>query len=411
VCLFLGIIFWFALGFCKSVQSMVVVRALLGLGCSTGGVATAYLMALVPDETLREKVVGMQTKLSYLAASAGAGIGAMLFGLGGWEGLCAVMAALQLLQLVLGSMFWENVHAISDVVVEASGEGRRGAIHFMRHYSNRDIGPFLFLELINATVQAVFNACIVFVLVEQFSLDASEWMNLISQYCLFSLPFSLMAEFQIRMLGGYRRTILVANLSFGAVVLFLCFGPRNYYMAHTFLVLTFLDAAQSMSSTLLLQGQIPPELLNEVNGLVTAQNNLVMAVIVPLGGLLYDIHWNLPFLVVAGCLVVSCLILLTAPASECSDSPLSESLLHAPTLTFSPPTSPVSQVQKSPTLTVASPVAGTLAHFNVTLPPDSLSHQRGVKRPPPLIRAVTVSNPTADSVATPPDLVRSRSEP
>ena len=201
VCLLLGIIFWFALGFCKSVQSMVVVRALLGLGCSTGGVATAYLTALVPDETLREKVVGMQTKLSYLAASAGAGIGAMLFGLGGWEGLCAVMAALQLLQLVLGSMFWENVHAISDVVVEASGEGRRGAIHFMRHYSNRDIGPFLFLELINATVQAVFNACIVFVLVEQFSLDASEWMNLISQYCLFSLPLPLMAEFQIRMLG------------------------------------------------------------------------------------------------------------------------------------------------------------------------------------------------------------------
>jgi len=298
---------------------------------------------------------------------------------------------------------------------EAGGAGSKSTARILRHYWSRDMGPFLFLNLSDAVVGAVFNSCIVFVLVEQFSLDASEWMNLISQYCLLSLPFSLMAEAQIRLLGGYRRTVLLGNLLFGAVVVFLCFGPRNYYTAHTFLVLTVFEAAQSMSGTLLLQGQIPPELMNEVNGLITAQNNLVMAVIVPLGGLLYDVWWNLPFLVVAGCLVVSCLILVTAPASEDSEGsapPLSEPLLHAPSLlSVSPPTSPVSQPAMSPTRTVASPVVGALAHFNVTVLPDALPLASGVRSPPPLLRAASAWYPTVDLVAKPPDCARSRSEP
>jgi MFS family permease len=325
-----GIACWIGLGYCASFTSMLVMRALLGLGCATGGVSTAYIMTFAPDEQVRERAIGYQTKLLYLAAAAGAGVGSVLYGIGGWLGLCCVMAGIQAVELVAGFAFWkskedephsaqegeqgndENKQDGSEEPAESASKG--GWV--IRHYINPQIGPYLLVNFFDACCGAFFNAVIVFVLIEHFNYSEPEWMHLISIYCCLTLPFSLIAEKQIEWMGGYRATVLVSNFLFIGVVVFLCNAPVNFYSPFAFLVLTFFEAAQNMSGQLLLQNQIPQDLLNEVNGLIAAQGNMVMGLAAPVAGLLYDVQWNLPFIVVAIMAVASSFFLFLAPKKK-----------------------------------------------------------------------------------------------
>jgi MFS family permease len=299
---------------CSSILSFVVAFLCIGACTSIDAPVSAYVMENAEEEFL-PRVLSAKTTVKALSSACGAGVGAILFKVGGWSGLCLSMSACAALSFIMGSLFWssampekdptpaESDHQRGDNAQGDSADGSReapaksiGAL--LSHFIHPDRGVLMWVGVLSISGLMPPFLLTPFILQDKYHYTASAYANYIGGFMLSMFFFTQFSEWQIRFLGC-KTCIGLSNVLTGVAVLWLlCAAPTGWswapypmYLSTAFLV------AQNNGAQILLSSVTPPDLRGEVFGVCGAVCAMVAGCAGPGGAYLYDICWWAPFVV------------------------------------------------------------------------------------------------------------------
>jgi len=315
----------------RTVPSLLFARVAVGMALSTGPVEMAYIMDFVDDEQELSRILALQRVMTSAGALAGP-IVARSFDSLPFPVLCRGVVAINVLNLVVGAMLWEDAvtpseaaprtkcskqlsRRLSDVAEEdirkatssgSQAEGASMAQKFQAMCSNRATCCLLGVSFVYALgfgigdgPEMVFfkerfgfgkdQACVFFIFINVSSLVCAAWVP--------ALLSNLGARniCVIACLGGAMCSLLLA-LSPGVLWMPFAFGATMVGLCGTMLGLGFMH---------LVRETVPEDLMGTMLGFQSSLNGAAGALAPPVGGMLYG--WNnfLPFLVTSFCCVVT----------------------------------------------------------------------------------------------------------
>lgn len=287
------------LGCARTPNQLLLARAAVGAALSTGPVEGAYIMDFVSDKKQLKKVTQLQTFLTSAGALAGPAV-ARSFGSLPFTFLCKGIVAINLLNFVIGCMFWEDKikpQPKQPIEEESAGEEdtsfSQQVVDMFRNPATRSL---LIVSSLYAFSFNIGEGSEMVLFKDRFGFTKDDSCIFFMCINVTSLIGALWVPKLINMLGALNVCILG---SFGGslATLILVLGPQKTWVPYSFAVsiVGSCGSLVSLSYPLLVQ-EMCPDNLGTLYGLQHSLNGAASAVASPLGGILYTNQRSFPFI-------------------------------------------------------------------------------------------------------------------